>query len=560
MGRIISNKSKNYLLSVLRLLMLCFVPGQAAVATTLKKDITQSKQERPNIIFIMSDDHCAQAIGAYGSRLASLNPTPNIDKLAEEGMLFTNVFCTNSISTPSRANIMTGQYCQRNGVLDLYGKLPPEKQYLSAEMQKAGYTTAVVGKWHLTETPTNFDYYLVLPGQGEYYDPIMYTNKGGVKKKVRFDSTVEREVSVKEFTGYSSDVITDETISWLNTRDRSKPFFLMFHFKAPHDMFVYAKRDSDYLKDVEIPEPDNMYDQPGPNFGSIATRGAGDSLIHVIGSSISRRGMRNYGQYYDVGKDKSDREFTHICYQNYVKDYLRCVKSVDDNIGRFMNYLRDNNLFDNTIIIYTGDQGIFLGEHDFMDKRWMYDEAMRMPLIIWYPKMIQAGSKSDWIINNTDFAPTILDLAGLNTPDYMQGHSFIEALEGKPEPANWRKETYYRYWMHMAHGHNNPAHFGIRTKKYKLIFFYGTDFTNILGGSEVTKFNGNRFWVNTPAAWEFYDLEKDSGEMNNRYNDPEYQKVIAKLKKQLKKIRKELDETDRNFPKIEKIIKEHWND
>ena len=515
---------------------------------------------KPNILFIMSDDHCARAIGAYGSRLADLDPTPNIDKLASEGMIFSNVFCNNSICTPSRASIITGQYPQTNGVLDLYSVLPPERHYLPLEMKKAGYTTAVIGKWHLKHTPQNFDYYCVIPGQGRYYDPIMYTNRDGVKKKVRFDSTLEREVPIREFKGHSSDVITDEVIAWLEQRDRSKPFFLMHHYKAPHDMFVYAKRYGEYLEDVEIPEPDNMYDQPGPYFGSVATRGANDSLVNVIGSSISRRGIRNYGRYYKVGEDVSDREFTHTCYQNYAKDYLRCVKGVDDNFGRLMDYLRDNHLLENTVIIYTGDQGMMLGEHDYMDKRWMYEESMRMPLIIRYPEKIKPGSSCDWLINNTDFAPTILELAGQEVPEYMQGHSFAKALDGRKENSRWRKGTYYRYWMHMAHSHNNPAHFGIRTKKYKLIFFYGCDFTNIHGGKEVTKYGGNRYWVNTPAAWEFYDLEKDPEEMNNRYDDPEYSEIIRDLKKELKKIRKELKETDENYPRIKEIINKNWND
>ena len=533
------------------MLSLCFCPF-----TFIRK----ADPIRPNIIFIMSDDHCARAIGAYASRLASLDPTPNIDKLAEEGMLFTHVFCTNSICTPSRANIITGQYCQTNGVLDLYSVLPGEKHFLPAEMKKAGYTTAVIGKWHLKNSPQNFDYYCVIPGQGRYYNPVMYTNKGGKRKRVRFDSTLEREVSVKEFEGHSSDVITDEVISWLETRDKSKPFFLMHQYKAPHDMFVYAKRYSNYLSDVNIPEPDNMYDQPGANFGSVATRGENDSLVHVIGSSISRRGQRNYGRYYKVGEDLSDREFTHICYQNYARDYLRCVKGVDDNIGRLMDYLRENELLENTIIVYTGDQGMMLGEHDYMDKRWMYDESMRMPLIVRYPGMIRAGSRSDWLINNTDFAPTLLAMAGVSKPDYMQGLDFSGALLGKPEPSKWRKGSYYRYWMHMAHGHNNPAHFGIRTRKYKLIFSYGSDFTNIHAGEAVSKFKGNRYWVNTPVAWEFYDLEQDPGEMNNLYGDPEYQRIINGLKKQLKKIRQELDETDEDYPEIERIVMEHWDD
>ncbi len=515
-------------------------------------------EARPNILFIMSDDHCTRGFGCYGSRLAKLNPTPTLDKLASEGVLFENVFCTNSICTPSRANILTGQHCQRNGVLDLYGVLAPERHYLPREMQAAGYTTAVIGKWHLKHDPRHFDYYCVLPGQGRYFDPVMYTNVGGEKEMMRFDSTLSREVSVKRFKGHSSDVITDVVIDWLEQRDKSKPFFLMHHFKAPHDMFQYAPRYAEYLADVEIPEPDNMYDQPGPRFGSIATRGVDDSMIHDIGSSISKRGRRNYGRHYKIDKTLSDREYTHQSYQHYAKDYLRCVKGVDDNIARLLEYVRRTGLMENTIIIYTGDQGMMLGEHDYMDKRWMYEESMRMPLLVRLPQPTKAGARCDWLINNTDFAPTILALAGIATPDYMQGRSFVGALRGQPEPDDWREATYYRYWMHMAHGHNNPAHFGIRTKAHKLIFYYGTDFTDVHAGKQVTGHGGNRYWEDTPAAWEFYDLELDPKEMHNRYSDPEYATTIAHLKGELSRTRTELGETDAAYPRIQRIIDANW--
>ena len=240
--------------------------------------------DRPNILFIMSDDHCARAVGAYGMRLACLNPTPNLDSLARDGMLLENVFCSNSICTPSRASVLTGQYSHRNGVYDLYDTLPGAKHYLPREMKKAGYTTAVVGKWHLKDSPKFFDYFSVIAGQGRYMNPVMHTSEGGTMRTVRFDSTLVRDIEVKDTEGHSSDVLTDITLDWLEKRrDRSKPFFLMHHFKAPHDMFVYAPRYEDYLKDVEIPEPDNLYDQPGPNFGSVATRGENDSLVGVIG-------------------------------------------------------------------------------------------------------------------------------------------------------------------------------------------------------------------------------------------------------------------------------------
>lgn len=524
--------------------------------------------DRPNVLFIMSDDHCARAVGAYGLRLAKLDPTPNLDRLARDGVVFENVFCTNSICTPSRASVLTGQYSHRNGVYDLYGTLPGEKNYLPKEMKKAGYTTAVVGKWHLKGSPMFFDYYSVIAGQGRYMNPVMHTSVGGTKRLVRFDSTLQREIEVKDTQGHSSDVLTDITLDWLaKRRDKTKPFFLMHHFKAPHDMFVYAERYEQYLKDVDIPEPGNLYDQPGPDFGSIATRGENDSLVGVIGSTISPQpAKRNLASYYRrkvrslTGRDDlTNREMTHHTYQLYVKEYLRCVKGIDDNLRRIIDYLRKNDLLENTVIVYTSDQGMLLGEHDYIDKRWMYEESIRMPLIVHYPKMITGGSRSNWLINNTDFAPTLLDLAGVQRPGYMQGQSFADALKGGKEPEGWRTGTYYRYWMHMAHGHNNPGHFGIRTKQHKLIFFYGTDYTDTHNKRLVTRHQGNRFWKSTPAAWEFYDLSQDPQEMHNRYRDPDYQEIIQTLKAELKELREGLGDTDQEHPRILEIINAHWN-
>jgi len=523
--------------------------------------------EKPNILFIMSDDHCARAIGAYGSRLAKLNPTPNLDRFARKGMVFDNVFCTNSICTPSRASILTGQYSHRNGVYDLYDSLPGEKNYLPKEMQKAGYTTAVVGKWHLKNSPEYFDYFSVIAGQGRYMNPTMHVSEGGETRRVRFDSTLTRQIKVKDYKGHSSDVLTDITLQWLDRRDKTKPFFLMHHFKAPHDMFVYAKRYENYLTNANIPEPGNLYDQPGKNFGSIATRGENDSLVGVIGSTISPQDTkRNLSRYYikKIKKltgtdDLSDREITHHTYQLYVKEYLRCVKGIDDNFQRIFDYLKENDLIDNTIVIYTSDQGMLLGEHDYIDKRWMYEESIRMPLIIHCPKMIKAGTRNDWLINNTDFAPTMLDLCGIKRPGYMQGRSFAKALKGAKEPADWRKSTYYRYWMHMAHGHNNPAHFGIRTKKCKLIFFYGVDYKDVHNKKKITDRDGNRFFKSTPAAWEFYDLVKDPHEMNNCYSSPEYQQIIQSLKSELKRLRREIVDTDEENTRIRQIISACWD-
>ncbi|WP_430424827.1 sulfatase family protein [Maribacter litoralis] len=556
---------------VFKILMFALV--LSSLACNEKSTDGKEEKKQPNIIFIMADDHTTQGLGVYGSRLASLNPTPTLDKLANEGMLMENVFVNNSICVPSRAAIISGQRAQTNGVLDLEGALPPAKQYLPKEMKKLGYETAIIGKWHLHDEPAEFDYYKVLPVQGKYFNPDF---------RVRGEQ--EWPNNVVQTEGHSTDVITDNTIDWLDKgRDKSKPFFLMHHYKAPHDDFENAPRYDDYLSDTFIPEPESFYDNK--NNGSVATRGINDSLTRIIGSSVSRRNLiRNqamniytdssiYKQYRDqntIGTDEhkkwqltpEEKEITSKVYQDYLKRYLRCVKGVDDNVKRLITYLEENDLLENTIIVYTGDQGFMLGEHDYIDKRWMYDESMRMPFFVRYPEKIKAGTRSDAMINNTDFAPTLIELAGGSAPDYMQGNSFKSILETGEEPEDWPQSTYYRYWMHLAHRHQNPAHFGLRTKDYKLIFFYGrywvdTDDPN----AEYNKASwGNDFTNKTPVAWEFYDLKNDPKEMNNAYNDPKYKEVIANLKEELVKVREELNETDKNYPHIQKVIDKHWND
>ncbi|SHK67621.1 uncharacterized sulfatase [Reichenbachiella agariperforans] len=528
---------------------------------------------KPNIIFIMSDDHTTQSIGVYGSRLAELNPTPTIDKLASEGVVFDNCYVTNSICTPSRAAILTGQHSQANGVLDLEGDLEIAEQYLPQEMKNLGYQTAIVGKWHLKNEPASFDFYQVLKSQGTYFDPLF---------RVQGDKPWPNNTI--QTTGHSSDVITDATLDWLKSkRDKDKPFFLMHHYKAPHDDFENAPRYEEYLADTFIPEPESLYEMG--NHGSEAVRGKNDSLTRIIGSSVSERNLirtqanniypdssisRAYGNAEDIVAedleawqyDAESKANASKVYQDYLKKYLRCVKGVDDNLARLFAYLEEEGLMENTIIVYTGDQGFMLGEHDYIDKRWMYDESMRMPFIVKYPKSIEAGTRSDAMINNTDFAPTLIEMAGGKTPDYMQGRSFKTILETGDEPADWPQSTYYRYWMHLAHRHQNPAHFGIRTKTQKLIFYYGrywvdTDDPN----AEWNKASwGNDFTRHTPVAWEFYDLKDDPKEMNNRYSDPAYAEEIADLKSQLLTLRGELNEGDENYPHIQKVIDEHWND
>ncbi len=490
---------------------------------------------RPNILFIMSDDHAAHAIGAYNGRLAKLNPTPTIDRLAKEGILFENAYCTNSICTPSRACIMTGQYSHINGVHDLKDKLDPAKHTLAIEMRKAGYQTAMIGKWHLKTEP-NFDYYKVLPGQGKYFNPTFY------------ESTSDKpfKKNAVQMKGHSSDCITDSTLNWFKTkRDKTKPFFLMHHYKAPHDMFQNAPRYEDYLKTVDIPEPESMWSQP--KFGSIATRGYNDELLPHIGTSIGKRNpRRNYTKNWAKGI-ADPKTAKHQAYQTYLKKYLRCVKGVDDNLKRLFAYLKAEGLMDNTVILYTGDQGFMLGEHDYQDKRWMYEESHRMPFIVRYPKTIKAGTRTTALAENIDFPATMLDFAGVEIPTSMQGRSLRTICETAKAPADWKDAVYYRYWMHMAH-HDNPGHFGLRTKDYKLIFYYGLAQQPGQGG----------VYAQTPPAWELYDMKNDPKEMVNIYGDPKYAVVIKSLKAKLAQMRNDNGSTKCEPPHIQAVIDAHW--
>lgn len=485
--------------------------------------------DRPNILWIMSDDHAAEAIGAYGGILAPLNPTPTLDKLASEGMRFTNAFCTNSICTPSRATLLTGQHSHVNGVRTLHDRLPGSKHYLSRLMTDAGYSTAIVGKWHLHGEPEGFDFYCVLPGQGSYFNPVYHRKDLG-----------EWPNNTYRVSGYdsvhSSDASTDISLEWLEGRDKDKPFFLMHHFKAPHDNFENPHRHDFLYDDVEIPEPESLRDVP--NYGSEATKG--------MGTSIGKRNEnRNMGHHMNVDPDLPDDEYMRVSYQRYLKKYLRTVRGLDDNIQRLIDYLTETGEIDNTIILYTSDQGFMLGQHDYIDKRWIYEPSLRIPFIVRYPKMIEAGSTNDALMNNTDWAPTLLDLAGIEKPDYMQGRSVVPMLRGET-PADWRDATYYRYWMHMRH-HDNPAHYGVRTKDYKLVFFYGLPLDAKGALPEPT----------TPG-WELYDLRKDPGERNNVYSDPVYAEIVRNLKAELLALKKENGDTDEKYPELMKIRSRNW--
>lgn len=487
------------------------------------------KADRPNILYIMADDHAANAMSCYGSRLANVAPTPNIDRLAGEGMRLENCFCTNSICTPSRATIMTGKYSHKNGVYTLRDALDPAQPNVAKYLRQSGYQTAIIGKWHLHAEPSGFDYYNVLDGQGRYFDPRFIeigTWKEEHHKKRGYIGQVHK--------GYSTDIITDMAMEWMEKSDRQRPFFLMCHFKAPHEPWEYAKRYSNYLADVEIPEPDSLWEDKSHR--SEGSREYGYT-IDTLTRRMLRKNYHSEGPIDIKGLDKKQQR--KKTYQVFLKRYLRTIKGVDDNIGRLLKFLGRNKLAQNTVVIYTSDQGYFLGEHNYIDKRWIFEESLRMPFLVRYPAEIAPGSTTDDIVINTDFAPTFLDYAGQPTPADMQGRSMRPILGGVT-PSNWRSSMYYRYWMHT----NRPAHYGLRTKRYKLIFFYGLPLGMSGASSERTK-----------PGWEFYDLKKDPHELHNVYREPEYAEIIKKLKRELLKKKKQLDDTDDKYPQLLQLRK-----
>ena len=506
--------------------------------------LLEDNNEKPNILFIMSDDHATNAISAYGSRLANIAQTPNIDRLASEGVLMENVFCSNSICTPSRAVIMTGLYSHKNGVKTLDDDFDNDRENIAKILQKSGYQTAIIGKWHLHTEPAGFDYYNVLPGQGKYNNPLL-KEKGKLWK--------DRNKGGEQYEGYVTDVITDQTIDWMDKRNKEKPFFLMSHHKAPHGLWEFAQRHKELFKDINIPEPKSLYFNAnhGPTdrekYGSsISLRNPKRNMLTQVTSKKWPTGSINIsGMNY--------KERISAAYQKYLKDYLRTVAAIDENVGRILDYLDENKLTENTIVIYTSDQGQFLGEHDYFDKRWMYEESIKMPFIIRYPKEIKPNQRNFDITLNVDFAPTFLDYAGINkVPAYMQGKSFRGNLTGNTS-GDWRTSMYYRYWMHMAH-HYNPAHYGIRTKNYKLIFFYGLPLDSTNNSPKDDYHN-----IPTKPYWELYDLKNDPMEMNNVYEDPKYTKIVKQLKVELLKLKEDLGDSDEIYPELMRVREKYWD-
>ena len=506
---------KHYIHSILPLIPL------ALTACKGKQAQEQPPETRHNILFIMTDDHTTQAISAYGSHLTN---TPNIDRIANEGIRFDNCYATNALSGPSRACILTGKLSHKNGFKDNASVFDGDQQTFPKILQANGYQTAIIGKWHLISEPQGFDFWSILSGQheqGDYYRPEFLEN----------GLPIEEE-------GYVTDVITGKALQWLENRAPGKPFALMLHQKAPHRNWMPAQRHLGMFNDTTFPEPDNLFDDYATR--SDAARQQDMSIAHSLHNYWDfklatpeelasedfpdKRFQSVYNRMTDEEKARwneafapriaeyrskkmSGKELVRWKYQQYMRDYLATAQAVDDNIGRVLDYLQSTGELNNTLIIYTSDQGFFLGEHGFFDKRFMYEECQRMPLVMRLPKTIKAGSTTQSLAMNIDFAPTFLDLAGVEIPSDIQGTSLLPVLssEGKT-PDDWRKAVYYHYYEFPAE-HSVKRHYGIRSDRHKLIHFY-----------------------HDIDAWELYDLQTDPKEMNNLYDKPTYQSIQEKMK------------------------------
>ncbi|WP_300598620.1 sulfatase [Niabella sp.] len=496
------------------------------------------KKKRPNIVYIMSDDHGYQAVSAYGY---GLNHTPHIDRLAKEGVLFTQATVTNSLCAPSRAVLLTGKHSFINGKIDNESRFDWNQDNFAKQLQQHGYQTALIGKIHMDGLLQGFDYSAVLIDQGEYYNPNFIIN--GKKQQVQ---------------GYVTDLTTDMTLDWIAKRDTSKPFCVLFHQKAPHREWLPALRHiAEYTK-LKVKEPPTLFDDYKGRGTAARTaemnilkdmNWAGDSKIPP--AMMDELGLKqtltwdkaaynnNLGRmtpeerkawdavYDPIMADFKKRyptmsktELMRWRYQRYMQDYLGTVAAVDDGVGRLLDFLKANGLDENTIVIYTSDQGFYLGEHGWFDKRFMYEESLRTPLLIRYPSEIPQGKRSPSLVQNLDFAPTILDYAGVPVPKDMQGRSFRKLLNGKD--TSWRDAIYYTYYEYPSI-HMVKRHYGVRTNRYKLIHFY--------------------YDVN---EWELYDLEKDPHEMKNVYNDPAYAGIRKNLHKKLEQLRKQYKDSDAN--------------
>ena len=495
-----------------------------ALALFLGACKTEKQPERLNILFIMSDDHAVQAISAYGHPVSQLAPTPNIDRLAAQGALFTANYCGNSICGPSRASILTGKHSHMHGFMRNTARgFDGSQQTLPKILQENGYQTAVIGKWHLVSKPTGFDFWKILNDQGEYNNPDFITQ----------DDT-------SQYMGYATDLITDFTKEWLDSRDKSKPFFLMMHHKAPHRNWIPAERHYNLYDTVQFPVPKTFFDdyqgrlaaaQQEMNIYRDMYEGHDLKMVEEEGSRslrydpwphvwIERMTDREKERFWEAYRTKTDSYFeldlkdekavAEWKFQRYLQDYLATIKSVDESIGEILRYLDDNGLSENTLVVYTTDQGFYLGEHGWFDKRFMYEESMIMPLILRCPDFIEPGTVVSRLTQNIDFAPTFLDFTGIEIPKDMQGVSFRNLLD-EEVPMKWRNSLYYHYYEFPGF-HSVRKHYGIKTERYKLIHFYEEN------------------------HWELFDLETDSLEVHNIYNWKESQDIIEELEQELRRL------------------------
>ena len=474
--------------------------------------------DRPNIVFIFTDDHCEQALSAYDPTRIT---TPNMDRIAQEGMRFTRCYVTNSICGPSRAVVQTGKYSHLNGFFRNYANpFDGMQQTFPKLLRSAGYDTALIGKWHLQSTPTGYNHYDILMGQGPYYNPTM----------LRKDEYGEPEKVPHR--GYTTDIITGKSLDWLRARaDSDAPFLLMIQHKAPHRNWQPGPKYLDWLDDVTIPEPTTLFDDYSGRTRSAArqemslkdhltewdlklTRDAG--LDPEQQAAFAAAYPEENAAFEAARPDLTEKEIIQWKYQRYVKDYLRCVKSVDDGIGEVLDYLEKAGLAENTMVVYSSDQGWYLGEHGWYDKRWMYEESLKTPLLVRWPGLVKPGTVNEDIVSNLDFAETFLDVARVPVPDDMQGHSLKPLLQGREVP-NWRKSFYYHYYQNPG-THNVARHYGVTTGRHKLIHFYALEGETI-------------------DDWELFDLYNDPEELTSVYGDPAYASVQEELKAEIKRLR-----------------------
>ena len=472
------------------------------------------EEQRPNILFVFTDDHAAHAVGAYGGQLASVAPTSNIDRLAREGMLFRNAFVTNSICGPSRAVILTGKHSHINGVRTHHRESAFDGSQVTFPklLQRAGYQTAIIGKWHLQTEPTGFDHWEVLTGfggQGSYYNPDFWTTAGTHKE-----------------IGYTTDIITDKVLTWLaSQRDTQRPFMLMYQHKTAHIPWDPAPDHLTLFDDVTMPEPATLFDNyEGRNSGAktqnMMVSGLAGRVLKLEPPTevMNAEQLAVWNAAYEPrnqafrAANLQGAELLRWKYQRYIKDYLRTIASVDDNLGRVLKYLDDSGLARNTIVIYNSDQGFFLGDHGWFDKRWMYEESLRSPLIVRWPGVVRPGSENTDLVQNLDFAETFLHAAGVAIPAELQGRSLVPLLRSQ-RPDNWRDAIYYQYYEHGAHG--VPRHYGVRTERYKLIHYP------------------------TTGEWELFDLQTDPDELRSIYDDPAHADRVQQLKTRLQQLREQ---------------------